>query len=78
MRSKSCSPPAVTDLIDIWGTYQFAVLFLTLASTGMRSGEVRALTWKRIHIDGKPMDVIRAINSDGSPRSIRSKAIQQG
>lgn len=36
------------ELIRIWGRKEYAYLFFTLATTGIRSGEVRALQWKHI------------------------------
>jgi integrase len=36
-------------LLSVWGTMQNAAQFLLLATTGMRSGEVRAVQWRRFH-----------------------------
>ncbi len=66
-------PSTVRALTKIWGTYQFAVMFLILASTGMRSGEARALTWTQIHLQEKSIDVDRAINCDGVVGPTKSK-----
>jgi integrase len=61
---KKLFPLTVPELTKIWGTYQFA--FLVLASTGMRSGEARALTWSQIHLQERSIDVDRAIKCDGA------------
>ena len=45
-------PPQIEDLERIWGNVKNAALFLIMSSTGVRSGEVRALQWKHILKDG--------------------------
>ncbi|MFZ7131968.1 MAG: tyrosine-type recombinase/integrase [Eubacteriales bacterium] len=45
-------PPLIEDLERIWGNVKNAALFLIMSSTGVRSGEVRALQWKHILKDG--------------------------
>lgn len=39
-------PSKRADLVEIWGCLEYACMFMVLASTGVRSGEVRALTWE--------------------------------
>jgi len=41
-------PKAKTKLLVIWKTEKYAALFMTLATTGIRSGEVRALQWQHL------------------------------
>jgi len=41
-------PEDIYKMITIWGRKEYAYMFYTLATTGLRSGEVRALQWKHI------------------------------
>jgi integrase len=41
-----------TEINRIWGNTKNSALFLIIASTGVRSGEVRALQWKHVLKDG--------------------------
>lgn len=41
-------PADIKEMKAIWGRKEYAYLFYVLATTGMRSGEVRALQWKHI------------------------------
>ncbi len=41
-------PKARKKLLMIWKTEKYAALFMTLATTGIRSGEVRALQWQHL------------------------------
>ena len=52
------------DLLLIWKSPYWASLFFTLLTSGMRSGEIRALKWK--HIDWKlnGILVLQAVKSD--------------
>jgi len=70
---KKLFPSSAAELTEIWGTYQFAVIFLVLASTGMRSGEVRAMTWQQVQLPEKSIYVDRAINCDGVVGPTKSK-----
>lgn len=40
-------------LAAVWGSQRTGVLFLVLASTGIRSGEARALRWGRVRLDDR-------------------------
>lgn len=42
-------PTDDTALLKVWGNRKYATAFLVLATTGMRSGELRALKWHHIH-----------------------------
>jgi integrase len=70
---KTLFPSSTSELTEVWGTYEFAVIFLVLASTGMRSGEVRAMTWQQVHLPEKSIYVDRAINCDGGVGPTKSK-----
>ena len=41
-------PEDIEKMISIWGRKEYAYMFYILATTGLRSGEVRALQWKHI------------------------------
>ncbi len=45
-------PPNAEELSHIWGNIKNSTLFLIMSSTGVRSGEVRALQWKHILPNG--------------------------
>jgi integrase len=45
-------PKGEQQLLEIWRHEKYAVLFLVLASTGIRSGEARALHWHDVHTGG--------------------------
>lgn len=49
---------------EIWGSSLLATFFLTMASTGMRAGEVRALQWLHINWDESGILVLQAVKAD--------------
>ena len=53
-----------------WGHYQAYAAFLLAATTGMRRGEILALTWKQVEFDASAIAVDRAFKGDevGSPK----------
>ncbi len=58
-------PAPLKELELIWKTPKYAALFITLATTGIRSGEARALLWRHL-IPGGWLHVERAHKVDGS------------
>ncbi len=57
-------PPDTDKLVTVWGSHKYAAAFLMLASTGLRSGELRALRWEDINLTGSYVTVSHAIKSD--------------
>ena len=45
-------PHDLAKLALVWGTPKYAAMFITLATTGIRSGEARALLWRHFMADG--------------------------
>ena len=45
-------PHDLAKLALVWGTPKYAAMFITLATTGIRSGEARALLWRHFLADG--------------------------
>lgn len=58
-------PDKREELIAVWGDLPRATAMLLLASTGIRSGEVRALTWEKV-LDGKALYIDQAVKNDQS------------
>jgi integrase len=52
-------------LVEIWKTPKHAALFFTLASTGLRSGEARALRWADVLWELSALHVSRAAKEGG-------------
>jgi integrase len=52
-------------LTRVWGQPKYAVLYLTMAATGVREGEARALQWRHVLPDGWLL-IERAVKIDGS------------
>jgi integrase len=60
-------PNDIDKLISIWGRREYAYLFYILATTGLRSGEVRALQWKHVIWDDcGGLKIVQGTKSDGS------------
>ncbi len=57
-------PDDEQELIRIWREPRYAAMFLTLASTGVRSGEARALQWR--HYLGSGLLIEQAAKGDNS------------
>jgi len=72
-------PADVGAFQSVWGgRYQIGVLCALAYSTGMRSGELRALNWRAIHRESRGLVVVEAINRDnehGSPKKGSVRAI---
>jgi integrase len=45
-------PETRESLLGVWGSTKYAALFLTMASTGIREGEARALQWRHVLPEG--------------------------
>jgi integrase len=58
-------PPTQEKLLEIWKTQAYAALFLTMATTGIRSGEARALAWRHLLPDGWLLVERAEINTEG-------------
>ena len=65
-------PKAQKDLLEVWKTQKYAALFMTMATTGIRSGEARALAWKHI-LPGGWLFVERAVKMGGKLGSTKTK-----
>lgn len=60
-------------LVEIWGEPERAVAFLLLASTGIRSGECRALRWLNL-LEGRALYVDSALDKLGRPKGTKTGA----
>ena len=58
-------PARRSDLLKVWGGLEYSALFMVLASTGIRSGEARALAWECV-LPGGWLVVNRAWKADGT------------
>ncbi len=59
-------PPSMSKCLRIWGDLKHLAAFMTLASTGIRSGELRALQWLHLVEDPPAMVIARGVKNDGS------------
>jgi integrase len=66
-------PKDRTKLLKVWRSAEYATLFLTMASTGIRSGEARALSWRHI-LPGGWLFVERAVKMGGTLGPTKTKA----
>jgi integrase len=57
-------PATNRKLLEIWKSEKYVALFMTMATTGIRSGEARALAWQHI-LPGGWLFVERAFNMGG-------------
>jgi len=62
-------------LLEIWTHLKYASCFHTMATTGIRSGEPRALQWQDVSWDLKGLLILRAVKADGSIRQQKAKEI---
>ena len=58
------------DLIRIWGSSMWACVMLILYDTGMRQGEVRALTWQNIDIRKRFVPIRKGIEA-GTTKTVK-------
>ena len=59
-------PQEEDELLRIWRRPDFIVLYFLMLSSGIRSGEARALQWKHIVWKQQGILIIQAIKADGS------------
>ena len=60
-------------LVEIWGEPERAVAFLLLASTGIRSGECRALRWLNV-LEGRALYVDSALDKLGRLKGTKTES----
>ena len=65
-------PPDWKKLLEVWGHPKYAAVFITLATTGIREGEARALQWKHVLPNGW-LVVERAAKEDGSIGALKKR-----
>jgi len=53
-------------LLAVWKTPEYAALYLTLATTGIREGEARGLCWRHVLPEGW-LSIERAVKSGARP-----------
>lgn len=58
-------PADFDGLVRVWGQPKYAALYLTMATTGIREGEARALQWRHVLPD-RWLLIERAVKIDGS------------
>jgi len=58
-------PPGQEELLAVWKTTKYAALFITMATTGIRQGEARALQWQHV-LPGGWLVIERAVKIDGT------------
>ncbi len=59
-------------LVSVWGQPKYAALFMTMATTGIRQGEVRALQWRHVLPNGW-MAIERAVKIDGTIGALKKR-----
>lgn len=59
-------------LLKVWDQTKYAALYLTMATTGIREGEARALQWKHVLPTGW-LVVERAVKIDGSIGALKKR-----
>jgi integrase len=57
-------PKAHKKLLEVWKTEKYAAIFMVMATTGIRSGEARALAWRHL-LPGGWLHVERAVKRNG-------------
>lgn len=65
-------PPDPAGLLNVWGQPKYAALFLTMATTGIREGEARALQWKHVLPSGW-LVIERAVKIDGTIGALKKR-----
>jgi integrase len=58
-------PTDQEELLSVWKTLKYAALFITMATTGIREGEARALQWRHL-LPGGWLLIERAVKIDGT------------
>lgn len=70
-------PREMDKLVTVWGQDRWAVAYLLMATTGMRVGEVCALTWNCIRWEIPAVIILRAVKADrtiGPPKNGRPRS----
>lgn len=65
-------PPAWPELVQVWGQPKYAALYATLATTGIREGEARALQWRHVLPSGW-LVIERAAKIDGTIGALKKR-----
>ena len=65
-------PPDHDGLIKVWRQPKYAALYVTMATTGIREGEARALQWKHVRPSGW-LVVERAVKIDGTIGALKKR-----
>ncbi len=65
-------PPVWKELVTVWGQPKYAALFVTMATTGIREGEARALQWRHVLPNGW-MAIERAVKIDGTIGALKKR-----
>ncbi len=66
-------PLKEADAIKIWGTRKYHTLMFLLVSSGMRSGEARALRWNDVVWDDSGVLITKAMKITGKVGSVKEK-----
>ena len=72
---KQLFPDDREKLLEIWGSLKHASCYIILASTGIRTGEVRALQWLH-NISNGALLIDRAVKADSSIGTTKSKDVR--
>ncbi len=56
----------IKELLEIWGNLKIATSFVVLADSGIRSGELRALTWENYLEDKSALWISRAVKENNT------------
>ncbi|MGA2612957.1 MAG: tyrosine-type recombinase/integrase [Spirochaetia bacterium] len=65
-------PRTQKGLLNVWRTQKYAALFMVMATTGIRSGEARALAWRHL-LPGGWLFVERAVKMGGTLGTTKTK-----
>lgn len=57
-------PPDPDELVRIWRQPKYAAFYFLLATSGIRSGEARALLWSRIAWERQGIFIVQAVKAD--------------
>lgn len=68
-------PKTQKALLNVWKIQKYATLFMTMATTGIRSGEARALAWKHL-LPGRWLFVERAVKMGGKIGTTKTKDLR--
>ena len=64
------------NLLSVWGSEKWAVIFLVLTTTGIRKGELRALRWT--DFQGEFLNIVRAVKNDNSIGAPKARKAGEG